>query len=1227
MPVCQGIGNLLNRMKKSIVELNIFHSNTSSAIDENEIKIELISTRIFLLFLVVFLGILTGYISEIQLYKQYSTIISCPCTTVSFPYEQFLNVKVTYHQICQSIYTTQFWINLIKSSSIIQQPSPTFRYLGGPLFQLLTSFCSLTNTTIDQGLNNFYKTLFISGTVMSLEIFRKQTDELIELFISSTTNSFTRSLDIIRDATHHNGIISGLLTNFDYSVQSYKTPRNIILYSTLSDYHTFTDSTSNCSCLDSPSCIIPIYVNNGNSFLVPGMYAGCFVVEALLQSNLICLYNQSCIDDLRYALNTSATNLTTTALDLTLPTQYQPNTTINDILSKLMVEQWINTTSHRDYYNQCNPIQCQYSYVGKNDFITVITTIIGLIGGLITILKVVVPRLVAKIRSFQHRQNTEHVPIRTRIVGLWIQLKILIIKLNLFHSDVDVSEDEIKGEIISTRVYVILLVLSILTLTIYRLQVKIIQTITIPSPSYTKYLELHEIYSSSLTCPCTNIGIEQGNFINIDATFHQSGQGHLQFVASWCRLANESLRDGRLVFNSQQLITQEVLSIDILEKEVQSLSILFFTSTISTFVRSLSIVHETIHMNALQNGFQTNFYPQITGTFPLLNVVTATVIYPPNACSCAVYSTCTAPNIFPVQNNSNTIIFTFPGLLTGCYLDESTFQSTLQCYYNQTCLDTVHHFLQSTLSTNITALNRTVDSQYNETSIIRDIVNNMMIENWTAVAFHQSFYETCQPSLCTYSYQTQNSISAVITIVIQLVGGLTVLLKILVPKIVKIFRSSRCIHHENTTQGFSINQIFIKIKDFVKNFNLFHSKISFQTKLQRQIQLEVMSTRLFVFLFIVSLTIFVILISLIPVKQTVTFDKPSYENYSILYKQQNQSLECSCTTLSIEYNQFLQVKVNRTHQICQSIYITDQWILFISQRPNVLYVRDFRILGPSFFRALASLCTLTAQAISDELIAFHAQQFVTRYVISFDLFQEQVRSSIEYFITSTTLNFIRSLQLVRDTTQGNILFATRGTNMMFTFTVPDNKTVILSTIYTLYGNSSSLCSCQDTSQCVNQSRIYTNYTGETIKYSLPGMYAGCFVVEALLQSNLICLYNQSCIDDLRYALNASATNLTTTALDLTLPTQYQLNTSINDILSKLMVEQWINTTSHRDYYNQCNPIQCQYSYVGKNDFITVITTIIGLVGGLNTILRFVTPRLIKIYSKYQTNRVQPFIGE
>ncbi|CAF1566467.1 unnamed protein product, partial [Adineta steineri] len=796
-------------------------------------------------------------------------------------------------------------------------------------------------------------------------------------------------------------------------------------------------------------------------------------------------------------------------------------------------------------------------------FITVITTIIGLIGGLIIILKVVVPLLVAKIRSFRHRQNSESIPFRTRIVGLWVQLKILIIKLNLFHSDVDVSEDEIKGEIISTRIYILLLLLSILILTIYRLKVTITQTITVPTPSYTKYLELHENYSSSLACPCTNIGIPHGKFIDINATFHQvcqsdfisedyllflkksilnnltmTGQAYLQFITSWCRLADESLRENRLVFNSQQFITQEVLSIEILEKEVQSLAIVFFTTTISTFVRSLSIAHETTHMNVLQSGFKTNYYPQINGAYPSLSLASFVVAYGPNACSCGVDTTCTASNTFSIQNNSRTFNFTFPGLLTGCYLDESTLQSTLQCYYNQTCLDTVHYFIQSTLSFNATALNRTLNSQYNESSLISHIVDNMMLENWTAVAFHQSFYETCQPSLCTYSYQTQNSISSAITIVIQLVGGLTILLRILVPKIVKIFRSRPCIRHENTTQGSSINQFFVKIKDFVKNFNLFHLKISFKTNSQRQFQLEVISTRLFIILFIISLTIFIILISLIPIKRTITFDKPSYENYSILYKQQGQSLECPCTTLSIEYNQFVQVKVHRTHQICQSIYITNQWTSFISQRSTTIRGADLRTLGIPLFGALASLCTLTQQTIDDELIAFHAQQFVTRSVISFDLFQEQIKSSIEYFITSTTLNFIRSLQLVRDTTQGNTLFATRGTNVGFQINALNNKTVILSTYYDSYNIPSPVCSCQDTSQCGTQLSMY-DYPSTVAKYSLPGMYIGCFMLEALLQSNLICFYNQSCINDLRDVLNSSATtvlkyytNITTTALDL-----------------------------------------------------------------------------------------------
>jgi len=128
---------------------------------------------------------------------------------------------------------------------------------------------------------------------------------------------------------------------------------------------------------------------------------------------------------------------------------------------------------------------------------------------------------------------------------------------------------------------------------------------------------------------------------------------------------------------------------------------------------------------------------------------------------------------------------------------------------------------------------------------------------------------------------------------------------------------------------------------------------------------------------------------------------------------------------------------------------------------------------------------------------------------------------------------------------------------MFNINIPDKKSISLSTIFTVYENSSSpsYCSCQDTSQCNNQTKIYTTPTGNTIQYSIPGLYFGCFMIEALLQSNLICFYSQSCIDDLRYALNSSSSNLNLIALDQTIPSRYEIDTAINDILSEMMDEQ------------------------------------------------------------------------
>jgi hypothetical protein len=370
---------------------------------------------VYIVLLVVSIAILMIYMSQVKvpmtinvknptynqyldLYKIHQKTLSCPCRNMSIVYDQFIKINVSLHQVCHSVYVTLAWRNYIDSSTNISQALTSFSYIGAPLFQVLSSFCNLTSTIITDGLIDFYATQFISEMVMPHDIFEQESNELIRLFISSTTRIFAPSLDVIRDMTHSNGLASGLMTNIVFVARPVMMSGNITNYGVYMKWLTFSDASSNCSCADTPLCTMPVHVGNDGLFHLPGIRIGCYIVEALLQSNLICFYNQSCIDDLRHALN-STMSLNTTALDPTMPSRYKPNTTIDDIIAQLMVEQWKHKTSHKDYYAQCHPETCTYTHSVRNSLLLVITTIIGIIEGLSIILKIVVYRIVKALRS------------------------------------------------------------------------------------------------------------------------------------------------------------------------------------------------------------------------------------------------------------------------------------------------------------------------------------------------------------------------------------------------------------------------------------------------------------------------------------------------------------------------------------------------------------------------------------------------------------------------------------------------------------------------------------------------------------------------------------------------------------------------------------------------------------------------------------------------------------
>ncbi|CAF1224770.1 unnamed protein product [Adineta steineri] len=191
-----------------------------------------------------------------------------------------------------------------------------------------------------------------------------------------------------------------------------------------------------------------------------------------------------------------------------------------------------------------------------------------------------------------------------------------------------------------------------------------------------------------------------------------------------------------------------------------------------------------------------------------------------------------------------------------------------------------------------------------------------------------------------------------------------------------------------------------------------------------------------------------------------------------------------------------------------------------------------------------------------------------------NLFYSQFESYIQSFISSTKRSFKRSIQLIRELTEGNVLFTGILSNLQFNMVVNGTENVFLTINYTTFMDNSSNCSCQQTPTCVAPSSVFydVSYAAKpVIRFTVPGIMRGCYILEAFLQSNLICFYNQSCVNNLRSALNTTdPLNMTivlnTTALNPLLPSQFHINSTLNDIINELMVEEWITNASHEMYY-------------------------------------------------------------
>jgi hypothetical protein len=260
---------------------------------------------------------------------------------------------------------------------------------------------------------------------------------------------------------------------------------------------------------------------------------------------------------------------------------------------------------------------------------------------------------------------------------------------------------------------------------------------------------------------------------------------HLQFLSGLCDLSIQSMTDSVEQFLASFFVTAQLLPQGVFYERINLLIDQSKSNAPVTFTRLLSILRTTNHGNAIISAYGTN-YQYID---PLYNVSdpqvqTQTVSYD-DGCSCALNANCTTQAGFVTSNS--TEILPIKGLKIGCTPSESFLASTLECFYDISCINLIQQQMGiiDKMDTSDIPLSLSVNtSRFPINTTIIDLIQNLFIENWSTTINYSAYFGQCAPTLCSYTYiQKLNSLYTV-TVLLGLCGGLTLALQWICPNVI-----------------------------------------------------------------------------------------------------------------------------------------------------------------------------------------------------------------------------------------------------------------------------------------------------------------------------------------------------------------------------------------------------------------------------------------------------------
>lgn len=257
---------------------------------------------------------------------------------------------------------------------------------------------------------------------------------------------------------------------------------------------------------------------------------------------------------------------------------------------------------------------------------------------------------------------------------------------------------------------------------------------------------------------------------------------HLQYLTSLCQISIQAINTTINQFLSSLLVTNKVLT-----------EIVFFTRLHQQINQTISngpiisnqllfLIRNINDGNSIISAYESNFeytirWHEIDSRF----IHTQAIIYDKN-CSCGLRSDCTTQARFIKTNSSSTV--SIKGLKMGCTPSDSFHLSTLECFYDSSCIDLIQEYTNRMNSTY--TLSTTKISRFLINTTIAELVNNLFIETWKTTTNYSFYFKQCAPSQCSYNYIHQFNSFHTISLLLGIEGGLTIVLGWICPKIVQI---------------------------------------------------------------------------------------------------------------------------------------------------------------------------------------------------------------------------------------------------------------------------------------------------------------------------------------------------------------------------------------------------------------------------------------------------------